>query len=78
MMIDQEPDSKDIAFLGELEKYVGRWVAIQDYGSDDEAVVAAGESISEARKNAESQGFGNVTFLRVPPMDKLFVPLTPV
>jgi len=78
MMIDQKPDNKDLAFLRELEKYIGRWVAIQDYGSDDETVVAAGESISEARKNAEAQGFGNVTFLRVPPMDKLFVPLTPV
>lgn len=77
-MIDEEPDSRDLAFLRELDKYVGRWVAIQDYGSDDESVVAAGESICEARKNAESQGFGNVTFLRVPPTDKLFVPLTPV
>lgn len=77
-MVDQEPDSKELAFLRELEKHIDRWVAIKDYGSEDEAVVAAGESISEARKNAESHGFANVTFFRVPRTDKLFVPLAPV
>jgi hypothetical protein len=77
-MIDQEPNSTELAFLSELEKYADRWVAIKNYGSEDEAVVAAGESISEARKNAESQGFRNVTFFRVPRTDKLFVPLTPM
>jgi hypothetical protein len=73
-MTGQEPDSKELAFLKELEKYIDLWVAIKDYGSEDETVVAAGESISEARKNAESQGLGNVTFFRVPRTDKLFVP----
>jgi hypothetical protein len=77
-MMDQEPDAKELAFLQELEKHVNKWVAIIGYGSDEESIVAAGESVREARQNAESQGFKDTTFFKVPPTDRLFVPLVPL
>ena len=77
-MIEEKPAAKELAFLEELEKNVNKWVAIIGYGSDDETVVAAGDSIREARQKAESQGFKDTTFFKVPPSDKIFVPLLPV
>ena len=77
-MIEQIPDAKELAFLKELEKHVNKWVAIMHYGSDEESIVASGDSIREARQNAESQGFKDMTFFKVPPTDKIFVPLVPV
>ena len=77
-MIQQEPDSKDLAFLQELDKHINKWVAITGYGSDEECIVAAGDSIHEARQNAESQGFKDTAFFKVPPTDKIFVPLLPM
>ena len=77
-MIEQEPDARELAFLKELDKHVNKWVAIVDYGSDDENIVATGDSIREARQNAESQGFKDSTFFKVPPSDKIFVPLVPM
>ena len=77
-MIKQEPDAKELAFLRELEKHVNKWVAIMGYGSDDEIIVAAGDTIREVRQNAESQGFKDTAFFKVPPTDKIFVPLLPV
>ncbi|HYJ87708.1 MAG TPA: DUF5678 domain-containing protein [Pyrinomonadaceae bacterium] len=74
-MIDQQLDNKELAFLKELERHVNKWVAIMDYGSADESIVATGENILEARQNAESLGFKDVTFFKVPPSDKVFVPL---
>jgi hypothetical protein len=73
-VVEQEPDDKELAFLTELEKHVNKWVAITDYGSDEESIVATGDSIREARQNAQSQGFKDTTFFRVPPSDKIFVP----
>jgi Family of unknown function (DUF5678) len=77
-VIEQEPDTKELDFLKELEKHENRWVAIVGYGSDEERIVAAGDSVREARQKAESQGFKDTTFFRVPPSDKIFVPLVPV
>ena len=77
-MIKQEPDAKELDFLKELEKHVNKWVAITGYGSDEESIVASGDSILEARQKAESLGFKDTTFFKVPPSDKLFVPLVPV
>ena len=77
-MIKQEPDAKELAFLEELEKHVNKWVAIMGYGSDEESIVATGDSIREARQSAESQGFKDSTFFKVPPSDKIFVPLVPL
>ena len=77
-MIKHAPDAKELDFLHELEKHVNKWVAIVGYGSDEERIVATGDSIREARQNAESQGFKDTTFFKVPPSDKIFVPLLPV
>jgi hypothetical protein len=77
-VIDQEPDDKELAFLKELEKHENKWVAIMDYGSDTENIVATGDSIREARQNAQSRGFKDTTFFKVPPSDKIFVPLLPL
>ena len=74
-VIKQEPDAKELDFLKELERHINKWVAIAGYGSDDERVVASGDSIVEARKKAESLGFKDTTFFKVPPADKLFIPL---
>ena len=73
-MVEQEPDAQELAFLRELEKYVNKWVAILNYGSDEETIVASGESIKQARREAESKGFKEITFFKVPPTDKVFVP----
>jgi hypothetical protein len=73
-MVEQEPDAQELAFLSELEKYVNKWVAILNYGSDGETIVASGESIKQARREAESKGFKEITFFKVPPTDKVFVP----
>ena len=77
-MLDQKPGIKELAILKEMEKHVNKWVAIIGYGSDEERIVATGDSIREARKNAEAQGFKDTTFFKVPPMDKILVPLVPV
>ena len=77
-MIEQNPDSKELAFLQQLEKHINEWVAITGYGSDEESIVASGDSIVQARQKAESLGFKDTTFFRVPPSDKIFVPLLPV
>lgn len=77
-MIKQEPDAKELDFVNELERHANKWVAIVGYGSDEERIVASGDSILEARQNAEAQGFKNSTFFKVPPSDKMFVPLLPL
>jgi hypothetical protein len=77
-VIEQEPDDKELAFLTELEKHENKWVAVMDYGSDQENIVAIGNSIREARQNAQSKGFNDTTFFKVPPSDKIFVPLLPL
>ena len=76
-MIAQEPDSRELAFLTELELHVNKWVAITNYGSDEEAIVAVGDTISDVQLQAESKGFEDVTFFKVPPTDKLFAPPVP-
>lgn len=64
-----------MAFVDELDRYVNRWVAIVYFGTERQSVVGSGESIREARAEAESKGFTDFSFLRVPPSDKLFVPI---
>ena len=73
-MIDQEIDEQELAFVRILEQYVSRWVAILNYGSEGETVVASGDTIKEARQNAESKGFKDVTFFKVPSGERAFVP----
>jgi hypothetical protein len=77
-VIKHEPDTKELDFLKEMEKHVNKWVAITGYGSDEETIVVAGDSILEARQKAESLGFKDTTFFKVPPSDRIFLPLVPV
>lgn len=73
-MIEETIDDKELAFAAELEGYENRWVAILDYGGDGERIVASGGSLREARREADTKGFGDATFFKVPPSGKVFVP----
>jgi hypothetical protein len=73
-MIEEIIDERELAFANELGKYEGKWVAILNYGSDDEIIVGNGETIIDARADAESKGFQDVTFFKVPPSNRIFVP----
>ena len=73
-MIDQDINEQDMAFVRELAKYVNKWVAILDYGSETEAIVASGETINQARQAAESKGFTNVIFFKSPSGERSFIP----
>ncbi|HKZ80921.1 MAG TPA: hypothetical protein VJ124_21795 [Pyrinomonadaceae bacterium] len=73
-MRDQEIDEQDLAFVRELGKHVNKWVAILNYGTATEAIVASGETISEARQAAELKGFTDVIFFKSPSGERSFVP----
>jgi hypothetical protein len=74
-MIDQELDQQELAFVRELQKHVNKWVAILNYGSDNEAIVASGATIREVRQEAETKGFDDdVFFFKVPSGERAFVP----
>jgi hypothetical protein len=73
-MIEEIFDEKELAFITQIENYEGQWVAFVDYGGDDEIIVSSGSSIREARREAESKGFTEVTFFKVPPSNKVFIP----
>lgn len=73
-MIEQDIDKQELAFVRELYKYVNKWVAILNYGSDDETIVGSGGTIREAREQAESKGFKEATFFKVPSGERSFVP----
>jgi hypothetical protein len=67
-------DEKDLAFANELEKYEGKWVAILNYGSDEGIIVSSGNSLKEAKHEAEGKGFRDVTLFKVPSTRRMFVP----
>ena len=69
-----ELDEQELAFFHELQKYVNKWVAVLGYGSENETIVASGDTIVQARTEAESQGYREVTFVKVPSGDRVFVP----
>ena len=69
-----ELDEQELAFFHELQKYVNQWVAVLAYGTENETVVGSGNTIVEARKAAESNGYKDVTFFKVPSGDRVFVP----
>jgi hypothetical protein len=66
-------DEQELAFFHELQKYVDRWVAVLAYGTDNETIVASGDTIVQARKEAESKGYLDVTFVKVPSGERVFV-----
>ncbi len=69
-----EPDEQELAFFHELQKYVNKWVAVLGYGTKNEMVVASGNTLVETRKRAESNGYHDVAFFKVPSGDRVFVP----
>jgi hypothetical protein len=71
-------DEQELAFFYELQKYVDRWVAVLAYGTENEIIVASGDTIVQARKEAESKGHLDVTFVKVPSGDRVFVPTSRV
>ncbi len=60
----------DISFRDMLEGYEGKWVAMSD---DEEKVIAASDSFSEARGQALAKGERNPVMLKVPPKDASYV-----
>ena len=72
--VKPELDEQELAFFHELQKYVNKWVAVLAYGTGHETVVASGNTIVEARKEAESKGYLDVTFFKVPSGERVFVP----
>jgi hypothetical protein len=72
-MIEEEISEKELAFIGELEKYEDKWVAILRNG-DDETIVGSGERLRDAKRDAEANGFRDVVFLKVPSSHKVFIP----
>ena len=74
IQVNPKPDEQELAFLHELQKYVDKWVAVLDYGTANESIVASGNTIVEARIQAESDGYHDVTFFKVPSGDRVFVP----
>jgi hypothetical protein len=73
-MIEQQIEEQDLAFARELLKHANRWVAILNYGSDEEIIVASGGTIQEAREEAASKGFTDVTFFKAPDGQRSFIP----
>ncbi len=73
MMDEKQPilSEKEIAFMGELEKYEDQWVAILRDG-DDERIVGNGERLKEAKRDALKRGFREVVFMKVPSSHKIF------
>jgi hypothetical protein len=74
-MIEEKISDKEMAFAEELSQYRGKWVAILNYGSDEEVIVGSGDSIIEARRDAQGKGFNDATFFKVPRTDSIFIPL---
>jgi hypothetical protein len=74
-MIEETFDEREMAFLAEAEKYEGKWIAIANYDSDKEIIVGSGVSLKEARRSAEASGFKDVTFFKVPPSNRVFIPI---
>ena len=73
-MIEDVIDEREIAFANELGKYEGKWVAILNYGSGEDIIVGNGVTLIDARTDAESKGFQDVTFFKVPPSNRIFIP----
>ena len=68
-------DERELAFINELEKYEDRWVAILRNG-DEETIVGSDETLKEAKRSAEENGFSDVVFLKVPSSHKVSILLT--
>lgn len=73
-MIEEVLEEREMAFAEELGKYECMWVAILNFGSNEETIVANGETLKEARRAAEDLGYLDVAFLKVPSIRQIFIP----
>ncbi len=73
-MIKEVLDEREMEFAEELGKYEYKWVAILNFGSNEETIVANGGTLREARSAAEDKGYLNVAFLKVPSIQQIFIP----
>lgn len=64
--------SKEKAFAKELSHYEGKWVAISTIGSREQ-IVASGDRITDAKREADRQGIKEPVFRKVPSSEKILI-----
>lgn len=65
-------DLKERAFADELAQYENEWVAIHRDGKV-EKIVASGKTLIDAKREAESRGFKNPVYRKVPSSQTIFI-----
>jgi len=63
---------KEKAFADKLAKYENKWVAISR-SKDKEEIVASGNRITDAKRNAEAHGVKNAVYRKVPSSTKILL-----
>jgi hypothetical protein len=71
-MIEEVATEQELAFLAELRKYEGKWVAIHE-SEDGEVIVGSGDDAVEAIGDAKSKGFAESVLFYVRPFDRSFI-----
>lgn len=56
----------------ELRPYENKWIAI-DRSGEKERIVGSGDTLLKAKRDAESNGYSNPVFMKVPRFDAGFV-----
>lgn len=56
----------------EMAKYENKWVAISKQNGN-EKIVASGDRITDAKKEADEKGIKNPTFRKVPATGKILI-----
>lgn len=65
-------DAKERSFADELAKHENKWVAISRNGTT-ETIVGSGESVIDAKREAEAKGVKNAVYRKVPSSHKVFI-----
>jgi hypothetical protein len=63
----KKPDLTEV-----IKPYEDKWVALS---ADQTKVVSSGDTLKEVEAHLDPQQISEVIFMRVPPFDKLFIPL---
>ena len=64
--------AKKIDLSEVIKPYEDKWVALS---SDQTTVVSSGDTLKEVESRLDPHQLSEVIFMRVPPFDKLFIPL---
>lgn len=72
-MPEEQLSDKEAAYLTELRKYEGKWVAVLE-SEDGDIIVGSGEDAVEARRDAQAKGFNDIVLFWVRPFDVGFIP----